>query len=59
MNTINTDVPNHFTRQEIDAESGLKNFGARMFDSELGIFARSHSLNGNEICDAPASDENG
>ena len=45
MNTINTDVPYHFTSQEFDAESGLNNFRARMFDSDLGMFYAADPAN--------------
>ncbi|WP_348268781.1 RHS repeat-associated core domain-containing protein [Edaphobacter paludis] len=37
--------PLHFTRKERDAESGLDNFGARMYASTMGRFMSPDPLN--------------
>ncbi len=39
--TINTDIKYRFTGQEFDVESGLHNFRARNYDSDLGMFYAS------------------
>ncbi len=36
--TISTDIKYRFTGQEYDGETGLNNFRARMYDSDLGMF---------------------